>query len=193
MKKNYLNASTSSGVSGIFFPKAAGACLGYQIILLIADASEVFVSLHFIVIDKVGELLLALPEIYQFGNKVDARLHGMYKTRLQRNGQTLRLTAELRALGLSVIAHPEFTQILHVMHVRAPSCVPAREDRTKHVHPRARRLRHFPSSARVLSNLRPSHVPTSRIHPYKEYPDEVLSPTPGAWRSVSRKPRAGAG
>ena len=41
----------------------------------------------------------------------------MYKTRLQRNGQTLRLTAELRALGLSVIAHPEFTQILHVMHV----------------------------------------------------------------------------
>ena len=45
-KKNYLTLPPRCGVSGIFFPKRRAPATGYQIILLvIADASEVFVSL----------------------------------------------------------------------------------------------------------------------------------------------------
>lgn len=94
-----------------------------QIILFVTNAPEVLVRLHFIVIDKVGKLLLSLPQVYQLGDEINARLNGMYKARLQRYGETLRLTAELRALGLSVVAHPEFAQVLHIVHVE-PHHVP---------------------------------------------------------------------
>ena len=42
-------------------------------------------------------------QVYQFGDKVNAWLNGMYKTRFQRNGKTLALTTELRTLRLTVV------------------------------------------------------------------------------------------
>ena len=35
-----------------------------------------------------------------------------------RDGKTLALAAELRTLGLTVIAYPELTQVLHIVHIQ---------------------------------------------------------------------------
>ena len=34
------------------------------------------------------------------------------------DGKTLALAAELRTLGLTVIAYPELTQVLHIVHIQ---------------------------------------------------------------------------
>ena len=74
---NYLNASTSSGVSGIFLPKTGRHRFPFiQIVFFIAISSEVAVFFHFIIIDEVFKLLLSFPKVYQFGDKVNARLNG---------------------------------------------------------------------------------------------------------------------
>ena len=77
------------------------------------------VFLHLVVVDEVGEFLLATPQVDEFGDEVDARLHGVHEARLERNGQTLALAAELGALGLAVVAHPLLAEVLHVVHVES--------------------------------------------------------------------------
>ena len=42
----------------------------------------------------------------------------MYKARFQRNGKTLALTAELRTLGLTVVTHPNLSEVFHIMHIQ---------------------------------------------------------------------------
>lgn len=84
--------------------QASGAGFGYQIILFVTDAAEVFVSLHLIIIDEVSKLVLATPQVYQFGDEIDARLYGVYESRFQGDGQAQALAAELGAFLLSVVA-----------------------------------------------------------------------------------------
>lgn len=43
----------------------------------------------------------------------------MHKARFQRDGKALALSAELRTLGLAVIAYPNFTEVLHIVHIHS--------------------------------------------------------------------------
>ncbi len=61
---------------------------GNQIVLFVTDAAEIPVFFHFIIVDEIRELLLPFPKVYQFGDEVYARLHRVYKARLEGDGKT---------------------------------------------------------------------------------------------------------
>ncbi len=131
-------------------------------------------SSTFIIVNEVHKLLLSPPQINQLGDEVDARLNRMHKARFQRDGKTLALAAELRTLGLTVIAYPELTQVLHIVHIHTPSYGPVHGDKTRHAPLRARHLRHCPSSIPALSAPPPSLGRKARTPSYRECPGEAL-------------------
>jgi hypothetical protein len=61
-----------------------------QQVLFDADATEIPVGFHSIVVDELEELSLALPALDEFGNEVDAWLDGQDEARLQGTPQPKR-------------------------------------------------------------------------------------------------------
>ena len=99
--------------------KTTGTISSYEIILLIADATKVFPSIEFVVTDEVCIHLLSTPFVDEFGDKVNTRFNSEHEARLERTCQAKRLTANLSALGLSVVAYPYLAQIFHIMHIES--------------------------------------------------------------------------
>ena len=94
------------------------AGFGDQQVVLDADAAEVAVFLHHIVVDEIGELVLFLPDVDQMRDEIDARLNGDHEARFQLAGHTQRCPSEDVARTHSiVIANVNLSQTFHVVHI----------------------------------------------------------------------------
>ena len=90
-----------------------------EVVLLVAQAAEALELLYLVIVEKVLELALAPPQVYQLGNEVDTWLDGKHETGFQGTCQTQGLETEGSALGMTVVADPHLAQVLHVVYVQA--------------------------------------------------------------------------
>ena len=71
------------GVQRDLLAQQTSAVFCDQIILFVADTTEVFVGFQLVVVEELGEFMLASPEIDQFGDEINTRFDGQDEARFQ--------------------------------------------------------------------------------------------------------------
>lgn len=75
------------GAAGLVVAQVARAVGGDEVVLFVADATEVFPRIELVVADEVGKLILGTPLVDELGDKVDTGLNGEDEAWLEFAGQ----------------------------------------------------------------------------------------------------------